>query len=337
MVPVVLTMSIALLAGCSAAPAAPGGPPPSSTPPSRTSPSAATTSAAGVPAAQQGRLAWSRGPTMPTALSEVGVAATGTTIHVLGGYIAGVAHSTTDLAFDTVTQSWSTGPPLPVRLDHIGAAAVGNRLFAIGGYGAAGTPTTGVYELVGDRWVARAPIPLARAAAATVVLDGKVHLIGGIAPTGDTDRQDIYDPVTNAWSAAAPIPTPRDHAAGAVVNGRIFVAGGRPGSLTSTVSYDPATDQWTLLPALPSGRNSIAGADFAGRFVVIGGENANETAVFGEVSGYQAGRWSSLPSLPHGLQGIGAVVVNNVLYLPGGGPIGGGSQQSAQLLELRRA
>ena len=219
--PGVIALGAALVAGCGGPVRGPGIAHPVTS--RSTSALATQTAVAEEPVAQQGSLAWHTGPTMPTALSEVGVAATGTTIHVLGGYVHGIAHSTTHLEFDTLTQAWSLGTPLPQRLDHVGAAAVGNRLFAIGGYGTSGVATTGVYELVHNTWVARTPLPLARAAAVTVVLNGKIHVIGGRTPNGgDTDRQDIYDPVSDTWSEAAPIPLPRDHAAGAVVNGRIY-------------------------------------------------------------------------------------------------------------------
>ena len=75
-------------------------------------------------------------------------------------------------------------------LDHVGTAALAGRLFAVGGYGAAGTPTTGVYayDPRTDRWSARAPLPVARAAAVAVALGGRLHLVGGRGPAGDTGR-----------------------------------------------------------------------------------------------------------------------------------------------------
>jgi N-acetylneuraminic acid mutarotase len=132
------------------------------------------------------------------------------------------------------------------------------------------------------------------------------------------------------------MPTPRDHAAGAVVDGRLYVAAGRPHDLTVAESYDPATDRWTTLSPLPLGRSSLAGAALGGRFVVLGGEHPGERHVDAEVDAYDPAtrRWSRLPDLPAGRQGIGAAVVHDRLYLPGGGPSGGGSRQSNTLLVL---
>jgi hypothetical protein len=114
------------------------------------------------------------------------------------------------------------------------------------------------------------------------------------------------------------------------------VGTGRPGDLRTLEVYDPTTDSWSTGPPVPLGRSAAAGASFHGLFVVLGGEHPGELGVDTEVDGYdpRTRRWTRLPSLPHGRQGIGATVIGNVLYLPGGGPVGGGSVQSNVLLEL---
>ncbi|MBC7678958.1 MAG: hypothetical protein H7233_08210, partial [Pseudorhodobacter sp.] len=48
----------------------------------------------------------------------------------------------------------------------------------------------------------------------------------------------------------------------------------------------------------------------------------------------QARRWRAPPALPTPRQGIGAAGGGARLYLPGGGPVAGGSRQSATLLVL---
>src|SRR3954451_9321744 len=97
-----------LLAGCSAA-----SPPPRAAPVPAVTPSPVPTLAART-------FAWRYGPRLPVAVSEVGVAALGTRVHVLGGYVGGRPHSTTHLVLDTRTGRWSRGVPLPEALDHVG-------------------------------------------------------------------------------------------------------------------------------------------------------------------------------------------------------------------------
>ena len=269
-------------------------------------------------------------------MSEEGVAAVGTQVHVLGGYVGGRAHSTTHLVLDTVTGRWRTAAPLPAALDHVGTVAVGGTLYAIGGYGTARHATAAVYAFRDGARTRRAPLPVPRTAAVAVVLAGRIHLVGGKTLSGDTTEHDVYDPVTDRWSTAAALPVAVDHASAAVLGGRIYVAGGRPGAVTAAAAYDPSTDRWTALPPLPEGRSSAAGAAWGGRFVVIGGEDAAETRVFRTVDAFDPAtrQWSALPALPLGLQGIGAAVVGDRLYVPGGGPRAGGAVQSNALLIL---
>jgi hypothetical protein len=75
---------------------------------------------------------------------------------------------------------------------------------------------------------------------------------------------------------------------------------------------------------------------FQGSFVVLGGEHPDEQYVDTEVDAYspRTGRWSRLPDLPAGRQGIGAAVVGGAHYLPGGGPTGGGARQTDTLMIL---
>lgn len=282
---------------------------------------------------------WSEGPTLPVAVSEVGVAALGSpfdTIDVVGGYLNGRAHNTVHLEYDVVTGRWSTKAPLPAPLDHVGVVAVDGAIYAFGGYGVSGRPTAGVYrfDLARNAWTTLAPMPDTRAAAIAVVLDGKVHIVGGRDTGGDTGRQDVFDPATGQWSTAAPMPTARDHTAYAVLDGKLHVVAGRPGALTVHEVYDPASNNWSDAAPLPIGRSSFAGAALDGEFVVFGGEDAAETEVYTDTEAYdpKTDRWTALMPLPHGVQGIGAAVVDGRIFVPGGGPAAGPALQSDRLL-----
>ena len=302
---------------------------------------ASRTSTAARPSPTSAALQWSRGPDLPIAVDEIGVAAVGTDIHIVGGYIGGQAHSTTHLVYDTTARTWATGAPLPVRLDHVGLAAVQGKLYAFGGYGTSGAPTNGtfVFNPATNTWAALAAMPDPRAAAVTVTIGNTIHVIGGRDAHGDTGEHLVFDVASGRWTVAAPMPTPRDHTAFAVLDGRIHVVGGRPGSLTTHEVYDPTTDRWSQLASLPAARSSFAGAVIANRMVVFGGENSQETQVFPDAWAYDAGqdRWLPIAKLPVAVQGTQAATVNGQVYLPGGGPVAGGSQQTATLQILETA
>jgi len=284
---------------------------------------------------------WGAGAPLPRSVSEVGVAAVGASVHVLGGYVDGHPRSTTHLVLDTTSGQWRSAAPLPVAADHVGAVGLNGLLYAIGGYvntagGSGGSTAVWSYDPGTDRWTARAGLPNRRAAGIAVALDGKVHLVGGKSRGADTGEHDVFDPTSGGWTQAAPMPTPRDHAAGAVVGGRLYIAGGRPGALTALESFDPAAGSWSSLPSLPSGRSSSAGAGIDGQFLVLGGENATETTVTARVDAYDPTNrtWSRIADLPASRQGVGAAVIGGTVYLPGGAPTAGGSQQSDTLLHL---
>ena len=304
---------------------------------------AASSSPAGGHGVSPASARWATGAPLPVAVSEVGVASLGGQVHVLGGYVAGKAHSRTHLVYDVASGRWRRAAPLPVALDHVGAAVVGSgasaRLLSIGGYGSAG-PTRAVYayDATTDAWSVRASLPVARAAGVAVTVSGLVHYIGGRGSQGDTGEHDIYDPARDRWSVATPMPTARDHAAAAAIGNIIYVAAGRPGGKRTLESLDVRSGRWTTgLPPLGRGRSSLAGAAWRGLFVVMGGEDAAETTVYSDVDAYDPSRrtWTRLQALPAGRQGIGAAVVGSVLLLPGGGPAAGGGKQTDTLLELR--
>jgi len=60
----------------------------------------------------------------------------------------------------------------------------------------------------------------------------------------------------------------------------------------------------------------------------MGGESPHGT--FDNVEAYapSSDRWTKLPALPAARHGTGAAVVGNVLFLPAGGPLPGGSESS---------
>jgi N-acetylneuraminic acid mutarotase len=80
----------------------------------------------------------------------------------------------------------------------------------------------------------------------------------------------------------------------------------------------------------------VAGGVLGGRFVVLGGEDGAEQQVFTEVEAYDPGTdtWTALAPLPQPVQGTGAAVTDGRLFLPGGGPTAGGSEQSTLLQVL---
>ena len=140
---------------------------------------------------------WTTGSPMPSARSEVAVAAVAGKVYVVGGF-GGVRELE---IYDPATDRWSQGAPVPRALHHVAALDTGDKLYVIGGYADGWNPTDSVYEYDPklDLWRLLAPLPTARGALAAVALDGKIHAIGG---TGSGRRNTPAHEPDMAWAWA---------------------------------------------------------------------------------------------------------------------------------------
>ncbi len=64
-------------------------------------------------------------------------------------------------------------------------------------------------SLAQGTWTAKAPMSVPRDRPAAVVLDGKIHVIGGNNSGGALASMEVYDPATNTWSTKASMPGPK--------------------------------------------------------------------------------------------------------------------------------
>jgi hypothetical protein len=70
---------------------------------------------------------------------------------------------------------------------------------------------------------------------------------------------------------------------------------------------------------------------YRGQLFYIGGERGGGTFTQNEAFDPRTARWTELAPLPSGRHGTGAAVIADALYLPAGGPVTGGSEQSTTL------
>lgn len=278
------------------------------------------------PPARQGEARWSRGASAPSARSEVGGAAIGGQVYVVGGLGRDSRGDYTSDAlevYDVAADRWSLGAPLPRPLHHPGVTALDGLLYVVGGYTPEWAPlaTAFRYDPATDRWETLPPLPTARGALVAVAAAGKVWAIGGRAAS-DVTAVEAFDPREGTWRRFQAMPTPRDHHAGGVIDERIYVAGGRldgRGNLDAFEVYDPATDRWETLPPLPTARSGIAAAVLGGRLYVFGGEGDR---IFGENESYHpaSGSWSRELPLPTPRHGLAAATVGEAIAVIAGGP-----------------
>ena len=211
-----------------------------------------------------------------------------------------------------------------------------------------GAPTRNayVYEIASDRWIAIAPLPRPRGAAAAVVLEGRVHLIGGAsepaAERASVGWHEVYDPKEDRWSARKALPGARDHVGCIADAGRIHVIGGRFNTFEYNTAlhhvYLPAADTWELRAPLPTERSGHGLVVYRGRYWAMGGEGGilaggvpRQAKVFGQMESYDPATdtWQQHAPMPTPRHAVGAAAIGDWIYVAGGGAVLGGAVQSA--------
>jgi N-acetylneuraminic acid mutarotase len=279
---------------------------------------------------------WSTEPPLPMGpRQECGVAALDGEIYVVGGFTVEGLTSLVEV-YDPASGGWRTAQTLPGAMaHHPNLAAVAGQLYVAGsltGLMFDVDPTTWSYDPATDAWTERTPMPAGseRGAAATVALDGKIFVIGGLRAGAAVPDAWTYDPGADDWAPLPPLPSARDHLVGAAIGGKVYAVGGRSADIGTHVPavdiYDPATGEWATGAEMPTSRGGAMGA-VVGDWLFVGGGEGNaadpETGVFGQWEVYDAttDTWSALPDMPTPRHGSGAAAVGDVIYIPGGATV----------------
>ncbi len=266
---------------------------------------------------------WGKAPSLPTPRSAHAVVVAGGAIHVLGG-----PGSTRVDRFDG--KRWAREATLPGGvLNAPAAVAIGQSVYVIGGFsGVTNVPTAKVRVLdVGSKsWREVAPLPAARGGHAAVVLDGKIHVLGGGNAISTLASHSVYDPATNSWSEAAPLPRSEGSPAAVVLGGKIYAIGGRSGleDYGDTYIYDPQADSWSRGPSIPP-RGTAGAAVWRGSIYVFGGESQKTGKALSDVYRLAPGgsRWQRVSRMPTARNYARSVVYRGRIYVVGGSTTAG--------------
>ena len=152
-------------------------------------------------------------------------------IYVVGGTGDGAAPVRDVEMFDGV--SWTVESALPGDgLNAPAAVAIDARIYVLGGFGTTtNVPTSDVlvYDIRTRTWSKAAPLPAPRGGHAAVLLNGRIHVIGGGNSRSTLADHSEYDPATDTWTARAPLPRSEGSPAAVVFNGKLYAIGGRSG------------------------------------------------------------------------------------------------------------
>lgn len=170
------------------------------------------------------------------------------------------------------------------------------------------------------RWERLADAPTARLEVAAAVVDGLIHVAGGLdAGGGTTARVEIYDPSRNAWSAGPDLPIAIHHAMGVAWRGRFVVLGGFTDggfSQASSRAFALGEDGWTELPALRRARAAGGAAVVGNRIYVVGGQGGG--GLISQVERFDGRVWRDRTPLPTPRDHLGVATDGRSIFAVGG-------------------
>ena len=293
---------------------------------------------------------WAPRAALPLPRSEMAWAtAAAGRMHVVGGYGEGAVNRAYHHVYDPAPDRWLQAAPLPRGANHVAVASDARFVYALGGFveqNRLSDTHAYAYELATDRWREIAPLRRPRGAAAAVVLDGQLHLIGGASEPASERASvgwhEVYDPQADGWSQRKPLPGARDHVGCVAHAGLIHVVGGRFNTFEYNTDlhhvYLPARDTWELRAPLPTARSGHGLVVLRGRFYAMGGEGGilaggvpRQATVFGQMESYDpaSDSWQRHAPMPTPRHAVGAATIGDRIYVAGGGAVLGGAVQSA--------
>lgn len=266
---------------------------------------------------------WRPEPSMLHARAAHAVVATDDAIYVLAGTGTGAAPVLAVERFDGT--AWTDEAELPGDgLNAPAAVVLEGRVWLIGGFSTTtNVPVADVhtYDPRARTWDVAAPLPAPRGGHAAVVLDGRIHVLGGGNSERTLDDHSVFDPATGAWTEAARLPRSEGSPAAVALDGRIWCLGGRSGfsDFGDVYVWDPRTDAWTSGPAIDP-RGTSGAVAWHGEIWLFGGESQARKACLADVLRLdpRAGRWEPGPPLPTARNYARAVVLRDTVYTVGG-------------------
>ena len=123
-----------------------------------------------------------------------------------------------------------------------------------------------------------ADLPTARENHASVVLGGRLYVMGGYDARRNTVLNVVerFNPDTDTWETVAPMGTGRCRHVAVVLDGKIYVAGGyngsnRPPVIKSCERYDPDSGAWERMSNPTNGYVDASAVVVGGKLWLAGG------------------------------------------------------------------
>ena len=290
---------------------------------------------------------WHKVSELPTLRVAKATAVVDNKIYLIGGFnvdenLGGGAPALARVdIYDTQTRRWHTAAEM--RTPRIAPEAVvfSNDIYVFGGFnrtavrGETYKKIVEVYDTRTHTWRKKRDMPTLRRNFGTVLVDGKIYVIGGTVHDKNLGKQvstglvEAYDPLTDRWEKRADMPTKRAYFDPVTVDGKIYAIGGHilnhglaleDQFFIGIEEYNPKTNTWRRLPDMPTFKYAFGIATINDEIWTFGGydlENRLDYLDTVEVYDPKNNRWRvTEPMLAAKM--TTAVVANGTIYLLGG-------------------
>lgn len=180
--------------------------------------------------------AWTDGPGLPGARSDLGLVNVGGKLYALGGQGENAEQV---YMFDTALDKWQvTGSAMPVARSGAAYVASGKLIYAIGGrIDGATSARVDVFDTVSGTWHVGAALPEARTGHVAALVNGRIHVTGGesLSPPKTYADHFVLDAGGKGWTRLASLHVPRHGSVAGAYGNRFVVIGGSPGAGVYTV------------------------------------------------------------------------------------------------------
>lgn len=172
-----------------------------------------------------------------------------------------------------------------------------------GGSGSASYADVLRYDAADMSWTAVAPLPSARNAVTTGVVNGQIVVSGGWVAAGTTAETLVYDEGADSWTAVADNPVAVSAAGQAVADGKLYSVGGCTTAsctpMTNAVTaYDPATDSWETLANYPAPVAFASCGGINGEVFCTGGNGGAAGTAASYVYSPDSNSWTAIADAP---------------------------------------
>ncbi|HEV2624614.1 MAG TPA: galactose oxidase, partial [Xanthobacteraceae bacterium] len=117
-------------------------------------------------------------------------------IHVIAGYARHRVDGGFHQVYDPKSKSWAQKAAFPLPCNHVAGVSIGPKIYTFGGFleqNRCPHSKCFTYDTASDAWQPIAGLARPRGAISAIVLDGKIHLLGG-RDVRSVEWHEIYDP-----------------------------------------------------------------------------------------------------------------------------------------------